>query len=101
MSEGILDGLRVIDLSWALSGAVATQLLAEAGADVIKIEPPSGDPGRPTAAFATWNRSKRSVVLNLASPLDRRALDELLAGADVLLHMLLPKHAKRLVQLAS
>ena len=96
MNTGILDGVRVIDLSWALSGAVATQLLAEAGADVIKIEPPTGDPSRTTAGFATWNRSKRSVVLNLASPHDRAALDELLAGADVLLHMLLPRSAQRL-----
>ena len=82
----ILDGLRVIDCSEGLAGPVAGLLLAEAGADVVKVERPGGDPTRATPAFLTWNRSKRSVVLDLASETGRRHLDQLLAGADVLIH---------------
>jgi crotonobetainyl-CoA:carnitine CoA-transferase CaiB-like acyl-CoA transferase len=98
MAEGILDGMRVVDLSWGLSGPVATQILAEAGADVIKVEPPGGDPLRILApqAFATWNRSKRSVVLDLHQEGDRAELDRLVASADVLVHGLRPSKAAAL-----
>ena len=82
----ILDGIRVIDCSEGLAGPVAGLLLAEAGADVVKVERPGGDPARATPAFLTWNRSKRSVVLDLASETGRRQLHQLLAAADVLIH---------------
>jgi crotonobetainyl-CoA:carnitine CoA-transferase CaiB-like acyl-CoA transferase len=74
-----LDGVRVVELASGIAGPVACRLLAEAGADVVKIEPAGGDPdrtGRPVA-FATWNRSKRSVV---ADP------EPILSRADVLVH---------------
>ncbi|MBX6389567.1 MAG: CoA transferase, partial [Frankia sp.] len=89
----VLDGIRIVDLSWGLAGPVATQMLASAGADVIKVEPPSGDPMRRLypAAFATWNRDKRSVVLDLDDP----RLADLLATADVLVHSLRPSTARR------
>src|SRR6202034_163342 len=61
----ILDGTRVIDCSENMAGAVAALLLAEAGADMIKVERPGGDPTRSSLGFLTWNRSKRSVVLDL------------------------------------
>ena len=69
---GALEGFRILDASQILSGPLATRLLADQGADVIKIEPPLGDlvrhmggpPGR-SPTFATVNRSKRSVVLDL------------------------------------
>jgi len=93
--RGILDGIRVIDLTSGMSGPLAAMLIAEAGADVIKIEPPGGDRMRAHAGFATWNRSKRSVVLDLHAAADRETLDELLAGADVLLHGLRPAVAHR------
>jgi crotonobetainyl-CoA:carnitine CoA-transferase CaiB-like acyl-CoA transferase len=93
--EGILAGVRVLDMSWGLAGPVATQLLAEVGADVIKIEPPEGDPARASAGFATWNRSKRGVVVNLAEPNGRDRLESLLASADVLVHGLRPTKAER------
>ena len=67
----ILDGIRIIDMSSGIPGPVATHLLAEAGADVIKVEPPSGDPMRTSPGFETWNRSKRGVVLDLHEPADR------------------------------
>ena len=84
--HAILSGIRIIDMTFGLAGPVATRLLAEAGADVIKIEPPTGDPTREMSAFETWNRSKRSVALDLHDPTDRARLDDLLAGADVLVH---------------
>ena len=89
----VLDGIRVVDLSWGLAGPVATQILASVGADVIKVEPPTGDPLRRLhpAAFATWNRDKRGVVLELDDP----RLADLLAGADVLVHSLRPSTARR------
>jgi crotonobetainyl-CoA:carnitine CoA-transferase CaiB-like acyl-CoA transferase len=91
----ILDGIRVIDLASGMSGPLAATLLAEAGADVIKVEPPGGDPLRALPGFRTWNRSKRSVVLDLNRPADREALDGLLSGADVLVHGLRPSVARR------
>ena len=95
--EGLLAGIRVVDLSWGLAGPVATQLLAEAGADVIKVEPPGGDPMRSVSAgFATWNRSKRGVVLDLGLEEDRARLDRLLGTADVLVHGLRPHQAQQL-----
>ncbi len=95
MTDAILDHIRIVDLSWGLAGPVASRLLAEAGADVIKVEPPSGDPLRGSAAFASWNRSKRSIVLDLELAEDRAQLERLLAGADVLLHSLRPGDARR------
>jgi crotonobetainyl-CoA:carnitine CoA-transferase CaiB-like acyl-CoA transferase len=84
MSSPILDGLRVIDCASGLSGSVAALLLAEAGADVIKVEPRQGDPRRGSPAFAIWNRSKQSIALDL--PADRAEFEILLRGADVLIH---------------
>jgi crotonobetainyl-CoA:carnitine CoA-transferase CaiB-like acyl-CoA transferase len=86
-----LAGIRVVDLTRILSGPFCTQLLADLGADVIKIEPPEGDPVRAQGAmvegfssyFAAFNRNKRSVVLDLRSDEGKRALERLIATADV------------------
>jgi crotonobetainyl-CoA:carnitine CoA-transferase CaiB-like acyl-CoA transferase len=77
--------VRVVDASTGLAGPFATRLLAEAGAEVISIEPPGGDPLRTThpAAFASWQRSKRSAVLALDDPAIR---DGLLNQCDVFVH---------------
>jgi crotonobetainyl-CoA:carnitine CoA-transferase CaiB-like acyl-CoA transferase len=93
MPDGILDGIRIVDCSSGLAGPVATHLLAEVGADVIKVEPPEGDHVRPSAAFATWNRSKRGIVLDLHDEDGRAKLDHLLATADVLVHGFRPSEA--------
>src|SRR3954471_24237665 len=69
-------------------------LLASAGADVVKIEPPQGAATRGTPGFATWNRTKRSVVLDLDDGGGLARLDELLAAADVLVHDLVPSAAR-------
>ena len=104
-----LDGIRVIDVSRVLAGPFATMLLADLGADVIKVEPPSGDEtrtwgppwwGEPadrrSAYFASVNRNKRSVVLDLAGQHGRATLHRLLASADLLVHNYRPVTAGRL-----
>ena len=86
-ARGILDGVRIAEFCQGLAGPVAVRLLADAGADVVKVEPPSGgDRTRrlEPAAFATWNRGKRSVLLDL----DRHGpqVRALIADADVIVH---------------
>ncbi len=89
----ILDGLKVLDLSEGIAGPMAALQLSEAGADVVRIEPEGGSPGRGTALFSVLNRGKRSTILNQAgaSP----TLDRLLCAADVLIHDLTPVEALR------
>lgn len=87
-----LHGVRVVDLSQNLAGPFATQILADLGADVVKVEPPGGDAARQwgppfvdgqSPLFLCANRNKRSVVLDLAEDRDREALRRLVTGADV------------------
>ena len=89
---GALSHLLVLDLTSFLSGPYCTMMLADHGAEVIKIEPPSGDSARnmppfvngESAPFMTWNRNKRSVVMDLKQEADRAALWDLIDRADVL-----------------
>jgi crotonobetainyl-CoA:carnitine CoA-transferase CaiB-like acyl-CoA transferase len=91
---GALAGLRVVDLSRVLAGPLCSQMLADHGAEVIKVEPPEGDEtrgwgppfvGHRTSAYFTGlNRNKQNIVLDLGSDLGREALRRLLADADVL-----------------
>jgi len=80
-----LSGLRVVDLTTGIAGSVAGMLYADLGAEVVKVEPPEGDPGRSEPGFAVWNRGKRSVVLDPARWDDCARLARLVAGADLLL----------------
>jgi crotonobetainyl-CoA:carnitine CoA-transferase CaiB-like acyl-CoA transferase len=95
--SGPLTDIRIIDLTAALAGPFCTMLLADMGADVIKVEPPRGDftrSGGPFTTgdserhyggfFASVNRSKRSIVLDLTAEADRETLRELVRSADVL-----------------
>jgi crotonobetainyl-CoA:carnitine CoA-transferase CaiB-like acyl-CoA transferase len=82
---GALDGLRVVELTHGMAGEMAGMVLADNGADVVKVEPPGGLRGRAGAGFLVWNRGKRSVVADLAGGPGRAALDDLVRGADVLL----------------
>jgi crotonobetainyl-CoA:carnitine CoA-transferase CaiB-like acyl-CoA transferase len=94
-----LDGIRVLDLTRLLPGAYATQLLADRGAEVIKIEDPrGGDTMRTIGArwFDAVNRGKKSVTLDLRSPQSAPTLDALLVTADVLIDSFRPSTAKRL-----
>src|SRR5437763_14596678 len=95
-ATAILDGVRIVDLSDGIAGPVATLLLAESGADVVAVEPPGGAASRSLPGFRTWNRSKRSVVLDVDTPEGREALDRLLAAADVLVHNFGPARARNL-----
>ncbi|OUS19618.1 CoA transferase [Rhodobacterales bacterium 59_46_T64] len=104
-NPGPLSGLRVIDLTNVIMGPFATHILADMGADVVKIESADGDSvrGFPPArsedmsgAFLHLNRNKRSIVLDLKSADGRAALDRLLEGADVFVHALRPKAIARL-----
>jgi len=102
---GPLEGIRIVDLSSVLMGPSATQMLGDMGADVIKIEPPTGDttrrigPGRSDSMgsnFLNMNRSKRSLALDLKHRRSREVLARLVARADVLIHNIRPQAAQRL-----
>ncbi len=102
---GALAGLRVIDLSRVLAGPLCTQMLADHGADVIKIEPPGGDETRSlgppfddhgdAAYFTAVNRGKRGLAMNLATPAGQQALVGLLEDADVLIENFVPGTMRR------
>src|ERR1700749_1073749 len=93
-----LAGITVIDFGQIFQGPYATLLLAKAGANVIKIEPPQGGPRRRRAApgksatlpFAMLNQNKRAVTLNLKPPRGRELLFEMVRRADVLLENFSP-----------
>jgi alpha-methylacyl-CoA racemase len=100
-----LAGIRVLDLSWLLPGPFASLLLAELGADVVKIEDPAGgDPARlipplvdgQGAVFAALNRGKRSLALNLKSPTGCEAFQRLATRTDVILESFRPGTTERL-----
>lgn len=100
MSMGPLACVRVLDLSSVVFGPLASQVLADYGAEVIKIEPPGGDSTRHTgpaaepgmaAMFMGCNRSKKSVVLDLKQGAAQTALHALLAKADVFMHSMRPQ----------
>src|SRR5438552_3993138 len=93
MSESILGGLSVVELASGIAGWSAGLHLSEAGAEVLKIEPPTGDPARGTPLFSVLNRGKRSVVVDLSQAQGRSALQRLLVWADVLIHDLTPAAA--------
>jgi len=103
--SGALEGVRVLDLTTVLMGPFATQLLGDMGADVIKVEPPTGDTTRSLgparhpgmgAGFLHVNRNKRSLVLNLKDPAGHAALLRLAARADVLIYNVRPQAMTRL-----
>ncbi|CAN5695730.1 CoA transferase [soil metagenome] len=106
MSEaGPLHGVKVVDLTAMVMGPYCTQIMADMGADVVKIEPPQGDntrfisvgpaPGM-SGVFVNVNRGKRSAVLDLQSPQGKRALRALIESADVFIHSMRAKAVAKL-----
>ena len=106
MAGGPLEGIRVIDLTSVVVGPLATQILADHGAEVIKVEAKTGDlvrvmngrsvtPGM-GAKFLHLNRNKRSLVLDLKQPAAHAALLKLVARADVLVWNVRPASMARL-----
>lgn len=96
-----LAGLRVLDFGHTIMGPCAGMILADLGADVVKIEPPEGDatrrlPGFGAGFFATFNRNKRSLALDLKRPEGQAALRRLAAWADILLENFGPGTMERL-----
>jgi len=84
-NPGAFDGVRVLDFTQGIAGPYAAMLLAEQGADAVKVEPPAGDRARGRPAFYVLNRSKRGIVLDLESADGRLKAQELAAAADVVL----------------
>lgn len=105
LTRGAMTGLKVVDLSRVLAGPLCTQMLADHGADVIKIEPPSGDETRglgppfdesgQAAYFGAVNRGKRGMALDLSRAEGRAVLEVLLKEADVLVENFLPGTMER------
>ena len=93
----VLDGIKVVDLSWGAAGPIASMLLCDNGAAVTRIEPPGGDPFRKQlSGYRAWNRGKRSAILNLKEPGERARLIALACEADVFLESFSPGVTQRL-----
>ncbi|WP_396904674.1 CaiB/BaiF CoA transferase family protein [Mycolicibacterium phlei] len=105
MGSGPLSGVRVVDLTAMVFGPYCTQIMADMGADVIKVEPPQGDDTRYVSVgpapglsgvFVNVNRGKRSVVLDLRSEHGKAAIRALIERADVFIHSMRAKAIARL-----
>ncbi len=100
-----LEGVKVLDFTQMMNGPFGAMLLADFGADVIKVEPPEGDTFRHTGEtflggdavyFLTMNRNKRSIVLDLTTPEGRAAAHEMVKHVDIVLENFRPGVAERL-----
>ena len=101
--SGSLEGVRVLDLTTMVAGPVAAMILADQGADVIKVESPAGDLMRrfafgrngTSASFLSCNRNKRSIAIDIKSAEGFQIVEKLIATADVLMHNFRPGAAER------
>jgi crotonobetainyl-CoA:carnitine CoA-transferase CaiB-like acyl-CoA transferase len=93
---GVLDGIRVLDLSQGIAGPITGMLLADHGAEVTRISAPSGDPWQGSSGYRVWQRGKRSAVLDLRDATDRARLHALARNTDVLVESYAPGAAARL-----
>lgn len=92
----ILDGIRVLDFTSGMAGSVAAMVMSDFGAEVIKIEPPEGDPYRAIPASLLWNRGKKSAVLDMSAAADVRRAKALARSADVVLETFIPGDAEKM-----
>lgn len=104
-----LEGVKVVDLTYYVAGPGTARILADWGADVIKVEPPAGEPGRTTSLtlgmpatdeinpyFGVYNTNKRDIALNLKTDEGKEILDKMLAKANVFVTSFRPGALKRL-----
>lgn len=96
MLQHAFEGVKVLDLTSYIAGSFAATWLADLGADVVKIESPTGDPFRVTRGFLVWNRNKRSIVLDLKHPDGLAAFYRMVRQADVVMENYRPGVADRL-----
>jgi crotonobetainyl-CoA:carnitine CoA-transferase CaiB-like acyl-CoA transferase len=100
--SGVLSGIRVVEQGTFITGPCAGMMLADLGADVIKVESPEGDPYRAyqgdhySPHFQAYNRNKRSIAFDLKTPADRGLFDGLIGQADVFIQNFRPGTAARL-----
>ncbi|MBM0106935.1 CoA transferase [Steroidobacter sp. S1-65] len=100
--QSVLSGIRIVEQGTFITGPCAGMMLADLGADVIKVESPTGDPyrsyqgGQFSPHFQAYNRNKRSIALDLHQPADREAFDSLISNADVYIQNFRPGTAERL-----
>ena len=87
---GIFEGIRVVDLTQGMAGGLATMIFADYGAEVIRLEPPGGDPMWEHPAYLLWQRGKKSVAPDWESEADRAQVRRLVQGADIFLESLRP-----------
>src|SRR6266850_4966768 len=99
---GVLSGIRVVEQGTFITGPCVGMMLADLGADVVKIESPEGDPYRSyqgdqySPHFQAYNRNKRSIAVDLKSPADRSLFEGLVREADVYIQNFRPGTAERL-----
>jgi len=104
MASGPLDGIRILEFTQIIAGPLGCQLLSDLGAEIIKIEPPEGEPWRLNAQFIPkesktfmgLNRGKKSLAINLANPKSQEAIHRLVKDVDVVVINYRPDVAKRL-----
>jgi crotonobetainyl-CoA:carnitine CoA-transferase CaiB-like acyl-CoA transferase len=102
MPNAPLAGRRIIELGTMLAAPFAAHILSQLGAEIIKVEPPAGDPtrslvrGGPSGTFIAYSHGKKSVCIDLSNPQGHAAFCKLLGTADALVHNLSPKAARKL-----
>lgn len=100
--KSVLSGIRIVEQGTFITGPCAGMMLADLGADVVKIESPTGDPyrsyqgGQYSPHFQAYNRNKRSVALDLNTPDDRAVFDDLIRNADIYIQNFRPGTAAKL-----
>ncbi len=94
--SGVLEGLKVLDLSWGVAGPMTGMLLGDHGADVTRIERPEGDPFEGLLGYKVWHRGKKNAVLNLKDDADLEIFYKLAADADIVIESFSPGVTTRL-----
>ena len=90
-----LEGIRVLDFTEGMAGSLATMILADYGAEVIRVEKSGGDPLWSCPAYLLWNRGKKSIELDPTSPRGAAQISKLIEGSDVLIESMPPGQAAR------